>query len=244
MRNTRLIAMLGVTRDGIEDVFADVAALSRIGPLPCSAVEAHNAIRDRQLLLETQVTEAARAAGIKPPEEVPRAIDGFGACPPNVEEAALPVGTQKILQDKAADVVKRRGGITEAFAKAMAQSADFRRFVQSQTAASAPVKPEPRHIFALGGSPWMVPETVRLLSLPLTVPSEADAYALVIDVAKTRSALLHLQEHTAPAPPSKWKWPLLIGGGAVATLSAAGGLWYALGRKGGSSPEETDFAEE
>lgn len=232
-----MLPLLARARESLDRGYASLVHVGALEPIPCEAVTVYTRLRRALQDAEGAIVDAARAAGLHPPEDAPRTLALLGACPPGMREMRLgkeAIALAEAYLDGLASRTKRED---EALRKAYGQDKTFaaraRQIVEAfavharaGTDEAAPMPPRNlvllRLIYTLGGSLWTFADAEGLLASKIQVADPVALKALWQQATQFESVARELEEATAPPPPllPGWGWGALIGGGVV----VAGGL--------------------
>lgn len=235
-----VVAPLARSREALDALFGHIIILAHRGPLPCGFVEAYTALRARQLRAEMLTVQAAKAAGLHPPEDAPRSLAVIGACSPGNPTVTLSPAAIKAGREYLTDVAKRRRFVDQMLAKSYQENEAFRKIADAELlrlasaaqANTAEALPPPRNIgllkllYFIGGTPWGVTDVEAFRQGGNVDQLEgAEVVKLFQDVIATTAAVQAAIE-AAPAPKKKkrglpwWGWGLSLLGTAAASYAA------------------------
>jgi hypothetical protein len=228
-RAAQIIPYLARGREAIDQLYERIVRSPKI---LCAALDGYRAVRAKQLFLEGLIVAEARAAGIHPPEDVPRSFAEFGACAPGEIDSTLAPEARKAAVEYLQLIAKRRAATDAAFAKMYGANPAFKARVDQllpllvplgtvQGSRLAPL----RLIYFVGGTPWAPDEAEKLLALELRNASLPATLRLLRETQTLDAALSDLSKLSgAPeAKPSGKRSPWLIAAGVVGTAVAITG---------------------
>lgn len=244
-RLTVVLPLLSRTRDALDGVYEALVRSAGRAPIPCVAIEVYKTTRRRALDMENAVVVEAKKAGLHPPEDVPRSLPLFGACPPNqnmltfkpdaVANALRYVETVKhriaatdkaltALFDENPEIHKHLTGLLDAIVAA-----------GHARVGTPEASPPPGNIsllrlfYYLGGSIWPLTDADTLMRMETDVLTEEDVKALYRDAQDLANATKEIETATAEKTSFfKDKKAILILGGVSLLGATATGLavWF------------------
>jgi len=188
-RAAAVLPFFARAREALEDCYDLMASAGVDRPIVCQAISAYQATREKLLGLEKVAIEEAKRAGLHPPETAPRSLGSFGNCPPGRSEVTITKASSVGAKKHVEAVKKLADAADKAYLAEYKKNSAFQTAADRLITALAPViSPAEaateagigalRLLFYLGGSPWTIAESEKLLGMAFSSFEEAEVAAI------------------------------------------------------------------